>query len=77
MSENYFKVIRITKSTGQVTLLTEVVSEDYAWKIANLKEGQEASKKRRRYYFAVTNDRHWRKAAKEFLEYRRRLSIHE
>ncbi len=77
MSENNFKFIRITKSSGQVTLLGEQLSEDHAWKIANLKEGQEASKKRRRYYFVVTNSRYWRKAGKEFLEYRRGLVLHE
>jgi hypothetical protein len=77
MSENNFKIIRITKSTGQVTLLNEQVSEDHAWKIANIREGNERLKKRRRYYYAVTNSRYWRKAGKEFLEYRRGLVLHE
>ncbi len=75
MTENNFKIIRITKSTGQVTLFSDYLSEEHAWKIANLKEGQEAYKKRRRFYYAVTNSRYWRKAGKEFLEYRRGLVL--
>jgi hypothetical protein len=75
MSENDFKIIRITKSTGQVSLLNDRLSEDHAWKLVTIREGQESIKKRRRYYYAVTNSRYWRKAGKEFLEYRRGLVL--
>jgi hypothetical protein len=73
--ERNFKIIRITKSTGQVTLMNDYMSEDHAWKIANIREGSESLKKRRRFYYAVTNSRYWRKAGKEFLEYRRGLVL--
>jgi hypothetical protein len=74
MTENNFRIIRIKKSTGQVKLMYDRLSEDLAWEIVTGKESGESKKKRRWYYYGVTNSRYWRKAGKEFLEYRRRLS---
>lgn len=70
-----FRVVRIDAITGEVRLLYDFVSEDFAWSKVEELEELEIDRPFRRAWYAVTNLADWQRLARQFLDYRKQLVI--